>query len=49
MASRLDSLTNNLVKDGRKLSGFEDYSEDQYELFIRKGVYYHLRVHDELG
>ena len=24
MASTLDSLTNNLVKDGRKLSGFED-------------------------
>ena len=39
MASSLDSLMNNLVKDGRKLSGFEDYSEEQYELFIRKGVY----------
>ena len=32
MASSLDSLTNNLVKDGRKLSGFEDYSEEQYKL-----------------
>ena len=27
MASSLDLLMNNLVKDGRKLSGFEDYSE----------------------
>ena len=39
MASSLDSLMNNLVKDGRKLIGFEDYYEAQYELFIRKGVY----------
>ena len=30
---------NNLVKDGRKLTGFEDYSDKQYELLIRKGVY----------
>ena len=39
MASSLGSLTNNQVKDGCKLSGFEDYSEAQYELLIRKGVY----------
>ena len=39
MASSLDSLMNNLVKDGRKLSGFEDYSEYQHELLIRKGIY----------
>ena len=39
MASSLDSLKNTLVKDGRKLSGFEDYSEEQYKLLIRKGVY----------
>ena len=39
MASSLDSLTNNLVKDGRKLSGFEDYSGKQYELLIGKAVY----------
>ena len=39
MASGLDSLMNNLVKEGRKLSGFEDYSAEQYELSIRKGVY----------
>ena len=39
MASSLDSLMNNLVKGGRKLSGFEDYSKEQYKLLIRKGVY----------
>ena len=39
MASSVDSLTNNLVKDGRKLTGFEDCSEEQYGLLIRKGVY----------
>ena len=39
MASSLDSLTNNLVKNERKLSGFGDYSEKQHELLIRKGVY----------
>ena len=39
MASSLDSLTNNLVKGGRKLFGFEDYSELQYNLLTRKGIY----------
>ena len=39
MASSLDSLTNNLVKFGQKLTRFEDYSEDQYALLIRKRVY----------
>ena len=39
MASSLDLLTNNLVKGGRKLIGFEDYSELQYELLTRKGIY----------
>ena len=39
MASSLDSLTNNLVKGGRKLIGFEDHSEEKYELLIRKGIY----------
>ena len=34
IASSLDSLMNNLVKDGRKLKGFEDYSEAQYELRV---------------
>ena len=36
MASSLDSLTNNLVRGGRKLSGFEDYSELQYNLLTKK-------------
>ena len=36
MASSLDSLTNNLVKGGGKLFGFEDYSEF---LLTRKGIY----------
>ena len=39
MVSNPDSLMNNLVKDGRKLTGFEDYSKAQYELLICKGVY----------
>ena len=39
MASGLDLLTNNLVKGGRKLIGFEDYSELQYDLLTRKGIY----------
>ena len=39
MSSSLDSLTKNLVRDGKKLFGFEDYSELQYGLLTRKGVY----------
>ena len=39
MASSLDSLTSNLVKGGKKLIGFKDYSKDQYVLLVRKGVY----------
>ena len=39
MASGLDSLTRNLVKGGEKLFGFENYSQLQYELLTRKGVY----------
>ena len=49
MATSLDSLTRNLVgicappssggKGGEKLFGFENYSELQYELLTRKGVY----------
>ena len=38
MARSLNSLTNNLVKGGEKLMGFEDYSEEQYELLVRKGI-----------
>ena len=39
MTPSLDSLTNDLFKTGQKLTGFEDYSEAQYELLNRKGVY----------
>ena len=39
MSSSLNSLTKNLVSKGRKLFGFEDYSEQQYDLLTRKGVY----------
>ena len=40
MASGLDSLTRNLVGGkGEKLFGFENYSELQYELLTRKGIY----------
>ena len=39
MVSSLDSLTNNLVCGGRKLIGFEEYTDKQYELLMRKSVY----------
>ena len=39
MSSSLDSLTRNLVSVGKKLFGFEDYSELQYDLLTRKGVF----------
>ena len=39
MSSSLDSLTKNLVRGGKKLFGFDDYSELQYDLLTRKGVY----------
>ena len=39
MSSSLDSLTKNLVRGGKKLFGFEDYSELQYDLLTRNGVY----------
>ena len=39
VTSSLDSLTKNLVSGGKKLFGFEDYSELQYDLLTRKGVY----------
>ena len=38
-SSSLDSLTKNLVSGRKKLFGFEDYSDLQYDLFTRKGVY----------
>ena len=39
MSSRLDSLTNNSVCGGRKLFGFDDYNDSQYNLLTRKGIY----------
>ena len=39
MSSSLDSLTKNLVGSGKRLFGLEDYSELQYGLLTRKGVY----------
>ena len=39
MSSSLDSLTKTLVSGGKKLFGFEDYSDLQYDLLTRKGVY----------
>ena len=39
MSSSLDSLTKNLVSGGKQFFGFEDYSELQYELLTRKGIY----------
>ena len=39
MSSSLDSLTKNLVRGGKKLFGFEDYSYLQYGLLTRKRVY----------
>ena len=34
-----DTLTKKLVKGGKKLTGFEDCSKDQYVLLVREGVY----------
>ena len=45
MASSLGSLTNNLVKDGRKLSGFEDYSEET-KLPPKEAFYSNLNIRD---
>ena len=49
MASSLDSLTNNLVRGGIKLFGFEDYNESQYSLLTRKGIYpfEHMSIWDK--
>ena len=39
MSSSLESLAKNLARGGKKLFGFEDYLELQYDLLTRKGVY----------
>ena len=38
-SSSLDSLVNNLAKGDHKSWGFEEYSDKQRELLIRKGIY----------
>ena len=39
MSSILGSLTNNLVRGGQELFGFEEYTPAQYELLVKKGIY----------
>ena len=39
MSSSLDSLVNNLAKIDHKSWGFEEYSDKQHELVIRKRIY----------
>ena len=39
MASRLELLTNKLVRGGIKLFSFDDYNESQCNLLTRKGIY----------
>ena len=39
LSSSLDLLVNNLNKGGHEFWGFENYSWEQHELLIRKGVY----------
>ena len=39
MSSSLDSLVNNLAKGDHKFWGFEEYSDKQRELLIRKEIY----------
>ena len=39
MASSLNSLTKNLVSSGKRLLGFGGYSDLQYDLLTRKGIY----------
>ena len=38
-SSSLDSLTTNLVRGGKKLFRFEEYTSKQYELLVKKGIY----------
>ena len=39
MSSSLDSLVNNLACRGSEFFEFEEYNENQYKLFIKKGIY----------
>ena len=46
MSSSLDSLINNLAKEGEQFFGFEEYNENQYKLLIKKGVYPYEYMND---
>ena len=39
MSGSLDSLVNNLARGGDQFWGFDDYSEPQCKLLMRKGIY----------
>ena len=39
ISSSLDSLVNNLAHRGSEFFGLEEYSENQYKLLIKKGIY----------
>ena len=39
MSGSLDSLTTDLVRGGQHLFGFEEYTSEQYELLVEKGIY----------
>ena len=39
MSSSLDCRVNNLARGGSEFFGFEGYSENQYKLLIKKGIY----------
>ena len=33
------NFTSNLVRGGKKVFGFEEYTSKQYELLVKKGIY----------
>ena len=39
MSSSLDSLVNNLARDGYEFFSFNGYSEHKCQLLVRKGIY----------
>ena len=45
ISSSLDSLVNNLACGGSEFFGFKEYSENEYKLLIKKGIY----PYDRLG
>ena len=44
MSSNLDSLVNNLAKGNHKFWGFENISNNQRELLIKKGIYPYMDI-----